>query len=65
MSIISPPKIVSQLLSKIMKIKMCKTRTFHNTSYWCQPFYLSLREEHTRMFWNRVLRKIFGSTREK
>jgi len=50
MPITSTSKIVSQLLSKIMKIKICKTITFHRTLYWCEPRYLSLREEHIRRF---------------
>lgn len=34
--------------------------------YGCETWYLTLREEYwLRMFWNRVLRKVFGPKREE
>jgi hypothetical protein len=51
----------SHLLSKNIKITICRTITFPVVLYGCETWSLTLREEHRlRVFQNRVLRRIFG-----
>jgi len=55
----------SRLLSKILKIKIHRNTT-PSVLYGCDTWSLTLREEYRlKVFENRVLRKIFGSQREK
>jgi hypothetical protein len=50
----------SQLLSKILKIRIFKTIILPVVLYGCETWSLTLREEHRLgMFENRVLRRIF------
>ena len=50
----------SSLLSKNLKIKICRTIILP-VAYGCETWSLTLREEHRlRVFENRVLRRIFG-----
>jgi hypothetical protein len=50
----------SHLLSRNVKIKMCKTIILPVVLYGCETWSLMLREEHRlRVFENRVLRRIF------
>jgi hypothetical protein len=56
----------SRLLSKNLKIRICKTIIFPVVLYGCETWSLTLREEHRlRVFENRVLRKIFGPKRDE
>jgi hypothetical protein len=56
----------SRLISKNLKIKICKTVILPVMLYGCETWSLTLREEHRlRVFENRVLRKIFGPKREE
>jgi hypothetical protein len=52
------------LLSKILKIKIYRTLILPVVLYGCETWSLSLREE-SRVFENRVLRRIFGPKRDK
>jgi hypothetical protein len=55
----------SHLLSKNLKIRICKTIILPVVLYGCQNWPLTLREKHRlRVFENRVLRKIFGPKKE-
>jgi hypothetical protein len=54
----------SHLLSKNIRIRICKTVIFPVVLYGCETWSLILREEHRlRVFVNRVLRRILGSKR--
>jgi hypothetical protein len=54
----------SRLLSKNLKIRICKTIILPVVLYECEIWSLTLREEHRlRMFENKVLRRIFGPKR--
>jgi hypothetical protein len=54
------------LLSKNLKIRICKIIILPELLYGCETWSLTLREEHTlRMFENRVLRMIFGPKRDE
>jgi hypothetical protein len=56
----------SRLLSKNVKIRICKTIILPVDLYGCETWSLTLREEHRmRVFENRVLRRIFGSKRDE
>jgi sorting nexin-29 len=56
----------SCLISKNLKIKICKTVILLVVLYGCETSSLTLGEEHRlRGFENRVLRRIFGPKREK
>jgi hypothetical protein len=56
----------SRLLSRNVKIKIYKTIILPVVLYGCETMSLTLREEHRlRVFENRVLRRIFGSKRDK
>jgi hypothetical protein len=51
----------SRLLSKNLKIRICKTIILPVVLYGCETLSLLLREEHRLgVFENRVLRRIFG-----
>jgi hypothetical protein len=51
----------SSLLSRNLKIKICKTIILPVVLYGCETWSLILREKHRlRVFENRVLRRIFG-----
>jgi hypothetical protein len=54
----------SHLLSKNIKIRICKTLILPVVLCGCETWSLTLREEHRlRMFENRVLRRIFAEER--
>jgi hypothetical protein len=56
----------SRLLSRNLKVKIYKTIILPVVLYGCETWSLTLREEHRlRMFENRVLRRIFGPTRDE
>jgi hypothetical protein len=56
----------SSLLLKNFKIRIHKTIVFPVVMYGCEIWSLTLREEHkVRVFENRVLKRIFGSKRDK
>jgi hypothetical protein len=56
----------SRLLSKSLKIRICKTIILPVVLYKCETWSLTLREEHRlRVFGNRVLRRIFGPKRDE
>jgi hypothetical protein len=57
----------SRLLSRKLKVKICKTIILPVVLYGCETWSLTLREEHRlRVFENRVLRRrIFGPTRDE
>jgi hypothetical protein len=58
--------VSSRLLSKYLKIRICKTIILPVVLYGCETWSLTLRKEHRlRVFENRVLRKIFGSKRDE
>jgi hypothetical protein len=51
---------------KNLKIKIYKTVILPVVLYGCKTWSFTLREEHRlRVFWNRVLRRIFGPKREE
>ena len=55
----------SRLLSKKLKVKICKTIILPVILYGCETWSLTLREEHRlRVFENKVLRKIFGAKKD-
>ena len=55
----------SSLLSKNLKIKICRTIILPVVLYGCETWSLTLRDEHRlRVFENRVLRRIFGSKKD-
>ena len=56
----------SRLLSKNLKIKICRTVIFPVVLYGCETWSLTLRDERKpRVFENRVLRRIFGPRRDE
>jgi len=56
----------SRLLSKNLKTKMYRTIILPVVLYGCEIWSLTLREERRlRVFKNRVLRRVFGSRRDK
>jgi hypothetical protein len=56
----------SRLLSRNVKVKIYKTLILPVVFYGCETWSLRLREEHRlRVFENRVLRGIFGPTRDE
>jgi hypothetical protein len=56
----------SRLLSKNVKMRIYKTIILPVVLYGCETWSPTLREERTlRVFENRVLRKIFGTKRDK
>jgi hypothetical protein len=56
----------SRLLSKNIKIRINKTISLPVVLYGRETLSLTLREEHRlRVFENRVLRRIFGPTRDE
>ena len=56
----------SSLLSKNIKIKICRTISLPVVFYGCETWSVALREELTVMvFRNRVLRRIFGPNRDE
>jgi len=56
----------SSLLSKNLKIKTYRTIILPAVLYGCETWSLTLREEHRlRVFENRLLRRIFGTKRDK
>jgi hypothetical protein len=51
----------SRLLSKNIKMRICRTIILPVVLYGCETWSLTLREEHRlRVFENRVLRRILG-----
>jgi hypothetical protein len=53
-------------MSKKVKIRLYKTIFLPVVLYGCEPWSLTLREEHRlRVFENRVLRRIFGPKRDE
>jgi hypothetical protein len=55
--------LFSRLLSKSLKMRI-KTITSPVVLYWCETWYLTLREEHRLgVFENKVLRRVFGPKR--
>jgi hypothetical protein len=58
--------IYSTILSKNLKIRIYKTIILPVFLYGCEPWSLTLREEHRqRVFENSVLRRIFGPNRDE
>ena len=56
----------SRLLSKNLKIKICRTIILPIVLYGCETWSLTLKKEHRlRVFENRVLRRVFGSKRDE
>jgi hypothetical protein len=56
----------SRLLSRNVKVKICKTIILPFVLYVCETWSLTLREEHRlRVFENRILRRIFGPKRDE
>ena len=56
----------SSLLRKHIKIKIYRTILLHVVLYECETLSLTLRDEQRlRVFENRVLRRIFGSKRDR
>jgi hypothetical protein len=56
----------SRLLSRKLKVKIYKTIILPVVLYGCETWSLALREEHRpRVFENRMLRRIFGPTRDE
>ena len=56
----------SRLLSKNLKIKICRTIIWPVVLYGCEAWSLTLREERKlRVFENMVLRRIFGPRRDE
>jgi hypothetical protein len=55
-----------RLLSRNLKVKICKTTILPVVLYGCETWSLALREEHRlRVFENRVLSEIFGPERDE
>jgi hypothetical protein len=53
-------------LSRKLKVKIYKTIILPVVLYGCETWSLTLREEHRlRVFENRVLRRIFGPTKDE
>jgi hypothetical protein len=58
--------LCSRLLSRKLKVKIYKTIILPVVLYGCETWSLTLREEHRlRVFENRVVRRIFGPTRDE
>ena len=58
--------LYSRLLSKNLKIKICRIIILPVVLYGCETWTLALREERkVRMFQNMVLRRLFGHMRDK
>jgi hypothetical protein len=58
--------LFSRLLPKNAKIRIYKTVVLSVVLYACETWSLTLREEHSlRVLENRVLRRIFGPTRDE
>jgi hypothetical protein len=58
--------LFSHLLSRNVKFNIFKTIILQVVLYRCGTWSLTLREEHRlRVFENRVLRRIFGPTRDE
>jgi hypothetical protein len=56
----------SRLLSKNLKIRICKNIILPVVLYGCETWALTLREEHRlRVFENRLLKRIFGPNRDE
>jgi len=56
----------SSLLSKNLKIKICRTIIWTVVLYGCETWPPTLREERRlKVFENRVLRRIFGPKRDE
>jgi hypothetical protein len=56
----------SRLLSRNVKVKICKTVILQVVLYGCETWSLTLKEEHRlRVFEIRVLRRIFGLNRDE
>jgi hypothetical protein len=56
----------SRLLSSKLKVKIYKTIILPVVLYGCETWSLTLREQHRlKVFENRVLRRIFGPTRDE
>jgi hypothetical protein len=56
----------SRLLSRNVKVKICKTIILPVVLYVCETWSVTSREEHRlRVFENRVLRRIFGPKRDE
>jgi hypothetical protein len=56
----------SRLLSKYVKVRLYKTIILPVVLYGCETWSLTVREEHKlRVFENRVLRRIFGTKRDR
>jgi hypothetical protein len=56
----------SSLLSKSVKIKICRTIILSRVLYGCETWSLTLRKEcRLRVFENRALRRIFGPKRDE
>jgi len=56
----------SRLLSKNLKLKICRTIILPFVQYGCETWSLTLREERRlRVFENRVLRRVFGPKRDE
>jgi hypothetical protein len=56
----------SSLLSRSVKVKIYKAIILPVVLYGCEPWSLTLREEHRlRVFENRVMRRIFGPKTDK
>jgi hypothetical protein len=54
------------LLSRNVKVKICKTIILPVALYGCDTWSLTLREEHRlSVFENRILRRIFGPKRDE
>jgi hypothetical protein len=56
----------SRLLSKKVKIRICKSIILPVILYGCETWSPTLREEHSlRVFENRMLRRLFGLKRDE
>ena len=61
-----PIILSSNLLSKYLKIKICRAIILPVDLYGCETWSLTLREERRlRVFENRVLMRIFGPKRDE
>jgi hypothetical protein len=61
-----PESFVFHLLSRNVKVKIYKTIILPGVLYGCESWSLKLREENAlRVFYNRVLRRIFGPKRDE
>jgi hypothetical protein len=63
---VRPKTLSSPLLSRNVKRRIYKTIILLVVLYGCETWSVTLREEHKlRVFENRVLRRIFGQTRDE